>query len=224
MTAAGAALASNVSNLARPARSQSRDPVIVGAFSQEPVGDQVPTGWEVQSFRSIPKRTEYAFVENEGTVVLQAISEASSSGYTRRVEGLELRRTPLLRWRWRVDEAVQNADITQENGDACSARVYVTFGRVLLTTRALCYAWTSAPEAGSLVTSPIVDAVKNIVVQDSTAPLNQWLQEERNVFQDFRDAFGETPPDPSGVALLTDGFRTEERVVAYYGDITFAPL
>jgi hypothetical protein len=210
--------------------AQAQDPdsspdssVVVGAFSAESAGALVPSGWDIQTFRSIPKPTDYELVQQQDQVVLRAISEASSSGLTRRVR-VDLRRTPLLKWRWRVDEAIQQGDLTQRDTDACSARVYVTFGRVLLSTRALCYAWSSSPEAGSLITSPITGQVKNLVIQDQSAPLQEWLTEERNVFLDFRDAFGEVPPEVSGVAILTDGFRTNERAVAYYGDIAFGSL
>lgn len=177
----------------------------------------MPSGWDAQTFRSSPKPTDYQLVQQD-QVVLQAVSEASSSGLTRPVQ-VDLQRTPLLRWRWRVDEAIRQRDLTQPDTEACSARVYVR--RVLLSTWALCYVWTANPDAGSLLTSPISDQVKIVVVQDQSAPLQEWLSQERNVFLDFQDVFGQIPPQVSGVAILTDGFRTNERAVAYGGDITF---
>ncbi len=82
-----------------------------------------------------------------------------------------------------MDEAIQQGDLTQQDTDACSARVYVR--RLLLSTRALCYVWTSSPDVGSLLTSPFTDRVKILVMQDQSAPLQDWLSQERNVFLDF---------------------------------------
>ncbi|MDE3035862.1 MAG: DUF3047 domain-containing protein, partial [Nitrospirota bacterium] len=51
--------------------------------------------------------------------------------------------------------------------------------------------------------------------------LNTWITEERNLFDDYRKAFGEAPPMVSGVAIMTDADNTKETGTAYYGDIVF---
>ena len=51
--------------------------------------------------------------------------------------------------------------------------------------------------------------------------INQWICEERNILEDYRKAFGETPPMVSGVAIMTDTDNTGESATAYYGDILF---
>ena len=48
------------------------------------------------------------------------------------------------------------------------------------------------------------------------------MAEERNVYEDYRRAFGKEPPRVSGVAIMTDTDNTQERAAAYYGDLTFA--
>ncbi|MGO8989997.1 MAG: DUF3047 domain-containing protein [bacterium] len=51
--------------------------------------------------------------------------------------------------------------------------------------------------------------------------LNQWVNEDRNVYEDYKKAFGEEPPMISGVAIMTDTDNTGESAIAYYGDIVF---
>ncbi|MBM4309212.1 MAG: DUF3047 domain-containing protein, partial [Deltaproteobacteria bacterium] len=51
--------------------------------------------------------------------------------------------------------------------------------------------------------------------------LNQWVNEERNLYEDFKKAFGYEPPMISGVAIMTDTDNTGEFAIAYYGDIVF---
>jgi hypothetical protein len=60
-----------------------------------------------------------------------------------------------------------------------------------------------------------------IVVESGGAKVGGWVEESRNVFEDYRQAFGEEPPLINGVAIMTDTDNTKERAVAYYGDIRF---
>ena len=46
-----------------------------------------------------------------------------------------------------------------------------------------------------------------------------WVEESRNIYEDYKKAFGEEPPMINGVAIMSDNDNTKERVVAYYGDI-----
>jgi hypothetical protein len=47
------------------------------------------------------------------------------------------------------------------------------------------------------------------------------VSEERNVYEDYKKAFGEEPSMISGVAIMTDTDNTGESATAYYGDIVF---
>jgi len=60
-----------------------------------------------------------------------------------------------------------------------------------------------------------------IVVESGETKLNQWVSEERNIFEDYKKDFGQEPPMISGVAIMTDTDNTGESATAYYGDILF---
>jgi hypothetical protein len=60
-----------------------------------------------------------------------------------------------------------------------------------------------------------------IVVESGPARLNTWITEERNVYEDYKRAFGEEPPMISDVAIMTNTGNTDESAETYYGDITF---
>lgn len=60
-----------------------------------------------------------------------------------------------------------------------------------------------------------------IVVESGAAKVGEWVEESRNVYQDYKRAFGEDPPAINGIAIMTDTDNTKERAVAYYGDIRF---
>jgi hypothetical protein len=60
-----------------------------------------------------------------------------------------------------------------------------------------------------------------IVVESGGARLNQWVNEKRNLYEDYKKALGEESPPVSGVAIMTDTDNTGESATAYYGDILF---
>jgi len=61
-----------------------------------------------------------------------------------------------------------------------------------------------------------------VVLQSGTARVNQWTTEKRNVYADYKKAFGKEPSMISGVAIMTDSDDTGESATAWYGDIIFS--
>ncbi|RPJ08088.1 MAG: DUF3047 domain-containing protein, partial [Deltaproteobacteria bacterium] len=86
---------------------------------------------------------------------------------------------------------------------------------------AINYIWDSRTPIGTVVPNPYTSRAMMIVVESGEAKVNQWVCEERNVFDDYKKAFGEDPPKISGVAIMTDTDNTGESATAYYGDILF---
>jgi hypothetical protein len=72
-----------------------------------------------------------------------------------------------------------------------------------------------------MIPNPYTNRVIMIVVESGETKLNQWVSEERNIFEDYKKAFGQEPPMISGIAIMTDTDNTGESATAYYGDILF---
>ena len=60
-----------------------------------------------------------------------------------------------------------------------------------------------------------------IVVRSGAQGVGTWVEEERNIYDDYKKAFDGEPPRINGVAIITDTDNTKETAVAYYGDIVF---
>ena len=60
-----------------------------------------------------------------------------------------------------------------------------------------------------------------IVVESGENGKNTWKSEERNIINDYQQAFGSKPPMISGVAIMTDTDNTKESAITFYGDIIF---
>ena len=72
---------------------------------------------------------------------------------------------------------------------------------------------------GTAVPNPYTEQVHMIVVESGPTKVNAWMTEARNVYEDYKRAFGEEPPMISGIAIMTDTDNTGESAEAYYGDI-----
>jgi hypothetical protein len=217
------------------------DSIEVGKFSAGTVGQGLPDGWKPLAFKKIEKHTAYTLVKDDNTVVIKAVAEASASGLTREIK-INPKEYPVVQWRWKVSNILKKGDVHIKEGDDYPARIYITFeydpsklgffekaaykvGRLLygedLPLAAINYIWESKAPIGTMVPNPYTARVMMFVVESGSAKLNHWVNEERNVYEDYKKAFGEEPPVISGVAIMTDTDNTGESAIAYYGDILF---
>jgi hypothetical protein len=96
----------------------------------------------------------------------------------------------------------------------------VIFGDIPIA--ALNYIWDTKTQAGTFVDNAYTDFAKMVVVESGPKNVGMWVEEERNIYEDYKKAFGEEPPMINGVAIMSDTDNTKERTTAYYGDIQFA--
>ncbi len=223
------------------AQAQSPTTLDVGTFSAATVGGPWPSGWTPLTFESIPARTRYSLVEDGGQVVVKAVAEASAGGLIR-AQAIDPKAFPIVRWRWKVMNLLDKGDVTKKSGDDYPARLYITFAydpsratlfeaakyklaRAIfgkdLPFRALNYIWDRRTAKGRIVANPYTDWTMMVVVESGPDGVGTWIDEERNVYEDYRRAFNEEPRPISGVAIMTDTDNTGETATAYYGDIQF---
>jgi hypothetical protein len=224
-----------------PASAQQGSILEAGKFSAAEAGGSFPAGWKPLTFKNIDQHTAYTLVKDGDAVVVKAESQASASGLIREIK-IDSKEYPVLQWRWKVRNILTKGDVRRKEGDDYPARIYVTFEydpkklSFLDRTKyglvkafygqypplaALNYIWESQAPKGTLVPNPFTERAMMIVVESGAEKLNQWVTEERNIFEDYKKAFGEAPPMISGVAIMTDTDNTGESAVAYYGDIVF---
>jgi hypothetical protein len=83
----------------------------------------------------------------------------------------------------------------------------------------LMYVWANHQAVESVIVHPRTDRVRKLVVESGPPRLQQWLNYQRNVREDFEKAFGEAPGALVGLAVMTDADNTRGQVRAWYGDI-----
>lgn len=223
-----------------PVWAQVDSVIEVGRFSANDPGSGLPQGWKPLTFKNIPKWTTYELVKHGEHVVVKAISDASASGLTKEVK-INPKEFPIVRWQWKVDNLLKTSDVSRKDGDDYPARLYITFeydpdkvsvgkklkykaGRILfgdIPIGAINYVWERKAPVGAVIDNAYTDFVKMVVVESGPQKLGVWTDELRNIYEDYKNAFGEEPPLINGVAIMTDTDNTKERVTAYYGDIVF---
>ncbi len=216
--------------------------MMVGHFSSSMAGESLPPGWEPMVFKKIKNHTTYTLVEADGMVVIKAHSSGSSSGLIRRVT-IDPVKYPVVTWRWKIRNILKNADVTRKSGDDYPARLYITFAydgsklgffektkfnaaKLIYgeypPMRAINYIWEGKTPRGTSIPNAYTDRVMMVVVESGSTRLNTWVEERRNILEDYRELFGQEPPLISGVAIMTDTDNTGETATTFYGDISFS--
>ncbi|MGD9953253.1 MAG: DUF3047 domain-containing protein, partial [Burkholderiales bacterium] len=61
--------------------------------------------------------------------------------------------------------------------------------------------------------------VRMVVVDSGPENLGRWVEHERDVGADYRQAFGTAPPPVKGVVVSTDTDNTRDTAETFYGDV-----
>lgn len=213
----------------------------VSSFSDSAPGAALPAGWEAWSLSQFKKPTQYRLVAQDGRTVIKASAQASASGLLHRL-ALDPRNYPLLEWRWKVTELIARADNTKKHAEDSPVRVVVSFdGNIeklplgdqlffdnmrALTGKQMPYAtlmyiWENRAAKDTVIPNPHTSRVKMIVAESGRDKLGRWQEVTRNVYEDFKRAFGEEPGRITFVGIMTDTDNTGANAYAYYGDIVF---
>lgn len=179
--------------------------------------------WERHSFSG---ETRYELVEVDGRQAVHArCTEASASGLFLQ-EDVDLEATPVVEWRWRVDETFSGIDEITKAGDDYPARIYAVDEHSILRwrTRALNYVWSSEMERGADWPNAYASQAHMIAVR-SGAPdeKGEWHTERRNLREDFRRYHDRDLERINAFAIMTDCDDVGEPAEAWYGEIRLLP-
>lgn len=203
---------------------------------------QVAPAWQ---FENLPKpyekpATRFDIVTERN---LPALRIATDNSYGLLVQTWQGPAPYALKWRWRLDRMLSGADIATRAGDDSALKVCVIFDEPLaqvpliertalrmaraaagrpLPAATLCYLWDGKYAPESAGRSVFTSRVRHIVLRGPEAPLEQWLDEQRNVAADFQKLFGdECPQTPAviAVAVGADSDNTHSASIGWIADL-----
>jgi hypothetical protein len=221
----------------RPATAQPADDAVwVGRFER----DLAP--WQEVRLNDKLRPNQFTLREWDGASALEVRSSGSMSLLGRPVQ-VDLQRTPVLCWRWRVDAPLKTADMTQRRGDDYAARVYVSLAlpdadkslalRAQLSLArsiwgaavpdaALNYVWDNRQPIGTERPNAYTDRTTMIVMRSGAADAGGWVQERRHVARDAARLHGASARVVQ-LAVTADTDNTGETARAGFADLHWVP-
>lgn len=178
-------------------------------------------GWSEQTFKD-KKPTQYRLARESNVQVLEADCKASASARIWK-EKIDLLRTPILSWRWKVESVYPAVAEREKKGDDFPARVYVVMdgGLAVWRTRSLVYVWSSTESKGSDWPGAYTAQAHVVALRSGPADAGRWMEERRDVRADLKRYFGLDATHIDGVALMTDCDDAAGATRAWYGDVRF---
>ena len=179
--------------------------------------------WQEKIFKN---KVLYSVEEGLKDGYLSAKSEQASAVLFNRI-GFNPKTLPMISWQWKVVQFPEKKGtvVSEKNGwiekDDYAARVYVIFPSLnFRRTKSIEYIWDEHLPEGTVMTSPYFKNIKLIVVESGTGNMGQWVLEKRNIYEDYKRAFGKAPFGNVGaIALMTDTDNTLSTAEALYKDI-----
>jgi len=141
-------------------------------------------------------------------------------------KGINLEKTPILSWKWRVYDIPKGGNENDSDKNDSAAGIYVVYGFAGLfkLPKSIKYCWSSTLPVGTIL-SKNFGKQKIIVLESGSKNEGKWITFQRNIAQDYKNLFGEDPPDkPIAILILSDGNNTKSRVKADYDDIELKPV
>jgi hypothetical protein len=200
-----------------------------------------PAPWQVIQFdKSIPS-TQYQITTWDNIVAVEAKANASMSLLARPVS-VDLRRTPILCWRWRIDAPLKTADMATKSGDDYAARIYLAFslppGAIDFITKAklkiarslygehvpdiaLNYVWDNRYPVGTQRSNAYTERTQMMVLRSGSRYAGAWVTERRNIVNDAIQILNIDRFRLTLLAVAADTDNTGEYAHAGFADLHF---
>ena len=200
------------------------DRVVVEDWASSAVGGKgIPPGWDGQRWGS--PAYDMTVVDVDGRRALHLVSKNEGSTITKDIKGrIDLTQTPIIEWSWKAVTLPAKADSRRKETDDQAAQLYVAWPRFpeAVRSRIIGYVWDTTAPVGTIVKSEKTATITYVVVRSGKDDLGKWLTERRNVAEDFRKIYGETPESPGGVSIGIDSNDTRSSAESYVGPIAFS--
>ncbi len=219
--------------------AQAGEIVWLDHFTKESV--EVPAPWRVVQLDKKVLPTSYRIVRWDNVFAIEATAERSMALLVRPVE-IDLNRTPVLCWHWRVDAPLVKADMATKAGDDYAARVYVSFSMppsaldFMTRTKlrlarafygdavpdaAINYVWDNRYPVGTRKPNAYTDRTRMIVAESGAANAGKWVVARHDVQQDVVAEFGSGQEHLIQLSVAADTDNTGEHARAGFADFHF---
>ena len=201
--------------LCAPSGALAADEGVVIADFSAWMAKGMPAGWELKT----KSGTAWYEIKRDGNLAALHLKSADSSFSLQGEVSVDVKRYPVLSWKWKATQLPQGGDFRRSRTDDQAAQLFLAFTR----TKAIVYIWdTTAPQGLMESTSPVpFMTVKVVVVRSGPADLGKWITETRNVYEDYRKLYGEEPPAVQGMRFQINSQHTGTSAESWFADVVF---
>jgi hypothetical protein len=230
---------------ALPLTSHAQQPVLAPLASGE--GSTAPAPWRAVGLpRNKAPLAQMDVASVDGVRALRLKTEASYGTLVHELKNVSAS-DATLSWRWRLDQAVANADLRRKEGDDAALKVCVMFdmpldqvpfgertvlrlarslSSELLPAATVCYISDRSTATGTTLANIYTRRVRSIITDGQGSPLAQWRTHERRIGEDFLKLFGDESkvvPPVVAVVVGADSDNTGGSSLAYIADLALKP-
>lgn len=197
--------------VAQQPAAESAQNIIIDDFA-----DGIDPHWQEKSFKG---STHYTISREDNQSCVKATSKNNASGLIYEIK-FDAKKLPFLNWSWKIDNILAKGDAHTKEGDDYAARIYVVFPSFFFwKTKALNYIWANKLPKGEALPNSYTSNAIMIAVESGVGQTGKWVTEQRNIYDDYKQYFGEEPPKVGAIAIMTDTDNTGETASACYGPI-----
>ena len=211
-------------------------------------GGKPPAPWRVVGLPGAAKPfTAFDITMIDGRAVLRVRADRSYANLVHDLNDVVLASGTQLRWRWRLDQPLADADLRRRETDDSALKLCLLFNPPLeslsavergqlavarlisgerLPAATLCYVWDTTLPVGTLLHNVFTSRLRFLVVDSGVRAGNPWVSHQRDIGADFRLAFGPeftTLPPLEAVAVGADADNTGGHSLGHVADITLRP-
>ncbi len=163
--------------------------------------------------------------QKNGNAWLRMAADNATATLAIELDAIDLKISPMLRWRWRVTELPRGADGRLSTADDQAIGIYVQssgFG----IRKTVAYRWeteTPLAAAGTASYAGGLAKIKWICLRNKKNANGKFLVETRNVAADFQRLFGSVPKSV-GLGISCNSQYTGTRAAAQLDWIEFLPI
>jgi hypothetical protein len=191
-------------------------------------GVKWPKKWKIiATLPGVPK-TGFKVVKSpelKKNVLQVSVNKSTGLFITDRTVAVDLKKLPIMRWRWRVKNLPKGGDVRKPNKDDQAIAIYVGY-HGWVDKKNISYQWaTETPKGATGKVSYAAGFIKCTwyAVRNKKDKLNQWYIEERNIAEDFKKAYKGFLPKRFAVSVAGNGQHTGSTTMAEVDFIEFIP-
>lgn len=184
-----------------------------------------PADWDYKGTWRVPDAQMFVIKSPEnGSNILKMVStkDCGTLLYYKLIGKLDLTKTPIMRWKWKVTKLPKGGDARDLEKDDQAIGLYVGYGRVF--RKSVSYRWETDTPVGAEgnATYARVVSVRWHCIRNKETPLGQWFVDERNLAEDFKKDYGEIPTDVVLTVSINSEY-TQTDAEAYLDYVEFLP-